>query len=150
MWAATSWKQPDDRRERLALEEAELVRPGLVVRVVAAGHRAVLDEVGPAALGECDVLDQPAERQLADRGREARLLVGEAVDGVEEEVALLGERLEHGDALGVELGLGRGGHRGSSRGVGSTVRSDATERPTTAARTEAARAPGSRGRARHR
>ena len=63
-------------------------------------------------------MTSPPEAQLARGGGEPGLVVGEALDGVEEEVALLRQGLEVGDALGVEVGLGGWRSWRSSRRAG--------------------------------
>jgi hypothetical protein len=69
-----------------------------VLGVAVLGHRhrgrPVDDEIGPALLGEGDVLDQPAEGQLAHGGALPRLVVGEPMHRVDEEAPVGGEALQ--------------------------------------------------------
>ena len=72
--------------------------------VVAVGRRlqrlrALEDEVDPSLLGRGHVLDQPAETELAGRRGLGGLLVGQALHGVPEQVAVLGQRVQDVRAL---------------------------------------------------
>ena len=64
-------------------------------------------------LGRGHVLDQPAEAQLAGRRALRGLLVGQALHGVAQEVAVLGQRLQQVGALGGDRGRGRSWSSGS-------------------------------------
>ena len=89
--------------QRLALRHDE--RPGPLAGVRAHRRRAVEDEAGPLAFGGRDVLDQAAQAQLAHRGALPGLVVGQAADGVAQEVAVLGEGGEQVGTLAGHRGL---------------------------------------------
>jgi len=112
----------------LAIEHLERARPGLSGRRRIELHdlRSLDDESRPLPLGERDVLDQPAEAELADRRAARRLLVIQPAGGEPQEVPLLGQRGQQVGALarhalrsahGLGLSLGRL--------LGSTLRSGA-------------------------
>ncbi len=85
-------------------------RPGVPRRKVRGGG----DPRHPAALHTGDVLDQPADRQCADRRPRAGLLVGQAVGHREERALVVGEVFAQCAAF-VGDGRGESGHRRSFR-----------------------------------
>ena len=83
----------------------------LGVAVLVHRHRGgpVGDEALPAGFHPGDVLDQPAEAQLAHGGGGRGLLVGEPLDGVAEQLAVLGQRVQQVGALVVQLRIAHAG-----------------------------------------
>lgn len=91
-------------RAPLHLRRLPLVRPAGPVglghrREVRHRRRAVQDGVHPAPLDRGDVLDQAAQAQLAHRGPQPGLLVGEVTGGEAQEMPVLGQRLKPFRAL---------------------------------------------------
>ena len=95
-------------RERLLGQQRELPLPLGPVEVLADRHRRrpLHHEARPLRLGGRDVLDEPAEGELADRGTLARLVVGEAPHGGAEEEALHGQGFQQVGALAARRGHG--------------------------------------------
>jgi hypothetical protein len=82
----------------------------LRVAAVAEGRRTLDGEAGPAVLDERDVLDQPADGELAHGGPPAGLLVVEVAGSEPQEEPLLAQGLEQVGALGGERLADRAGH----------------------------------------
>src|ERR1022692_873286 len=81
--------------QRLAIQHAEHVRPGVRTHPVERHRRRPFDdEPDPLPLSQRDVLDQPAQAQFAGRGALRGLLVGQVTRGIPHEVTLLGQRAQ--------------------------------------------------------
>ena len=93
--------------DRVAVLDLELATVLLDHRLVEDPlGRTLHDEAGPLALHGGDVLDDAAQAQLADRRPAAKLLRGQAADGVAQEPAVRGEGVQQVFSL---VG-GDGGH----------------------------------------
>jgi hypothetical protein len=97
-----------DAGQRLVRQQPERVGPprhvgfGHVV-VVTQRRRALHGEVRPALLGRRDVLDQPAQGQLAHGGALPGLLVGQVPGGEAQEVSGRGQPGQDVGALAIKV-----------------------------------------------
>jgi hypothetical protein len=81
--------------QRLPAQHLKAGHPVAGARLIPAHRgRAIGDEPHPLLLGQRDVLDQPAQGQVAGRGLLCGLFVGQSAGGIPQEMTLPGQGLQ--------------------------------------------------------